>query len=137
MELVDFSTIISDIKLNQFYCNLPSLIKILTNKKMDDKSDQNTSKKRKTLSEPKSPKIVSNDIIEKDWKLRDGENWNSWQHKVGGAPVLSCNPRPCLKYQVCGSCFNYCTNRTSHKKLSCNDFRLTDEFIKCTQSEME
>ena len=138
MDLVDFATIVTDIKLNRFYCDLPSSIRLLLNERIEDsRNDQATNKKRKSLLESSPSKIVTNDTVERDWKLKDGESWNLWRHKVGGAPILSCNSRPCLKYHVRGSCFSDCTNRPSHKKLTERDFQVTDKFIKQTRTKLE
>ena len=45
------------------------------------------------------------------------------------------NVKPCLKFNVQGSCFDNCNNKLSHKKLKGEDFKKTDEFIKNIRSE--
>ena len=137
MESVDFGTIILDIKMNRFYCDLPSSIKMLSNKKLEDRHNQSSNKKRKIVLNPSFSKVITNDSNEREWKLKTDKNWNVWRHKVGGAPILSCNSRPCYKFHARGSCFSNYSNKLSHRKLTGSDFKITDEFIRMTRRETE
>ena len=72
---IDFATIVTDIKLNRFYCDLPSSIRLLSNERtVDSRNDQATNKKRKSSLESSSSKIVTNNTVEIDWKLKHGES---------------------------------------------------------------
>ena len=143
MELVDFGTLITDLKLNRFYCDLPDSIKMIANDQDQTKesnmiTSQTNIKKRKaneTSTKP-SPKVVRNEDIHNEWRLSDGESWQQWRHKVGQAPTLQCNAKPCLKYHIKGSCFEDCTNKASHMKLVGEDHRITDDFIRRTRASM-
>ena len=140
MELVDFGTLITDLKLNRFYCDLPDSIKMIANDQ-DHPKDNNTTqgikkcKANDSISKP-SPKVVTNDDLSNKWKLSDGEAWQQWRHKVGQAPTLQCKEKPCLKYHITGSCFEDCTNKGLHTKLVGEDYKITDEFIKKTRASM-
>ena len=135
LELVDFMAIMTDLKLNRYYCDLPENIKHIVK---DTTADQpvHQDKKRKSNDNSPTATIVSNDETNKDWKLQENESWHNWRHKTGKGPTLSCGAKPCLKFQVRGSCFSDCANRATHKKLKGNDHRLTDEFIKKTRKDL-
>jgi len=138
MELVDFGTLMIDLKLNRFYCDLPDSVKMVA--KDQDQNKETTSlegnKKRKANESilKSHPKVVKNDDIHDKWKLSDDEPWQQWRHKVGQAPTLQCKVKPCLKYHIKGSCFDDCTNKASHKKLTGEDYRITNEFIRKTRA---
>ncbi len=140
LELVDFSTIVSDLKLNRYFCDLPSNIKMIV--KDDERNDEigpKESKKRKTNQDSPSnnstSKVVHNQDQVQDWKFKDGENWQMWRNKTIQGPILSTNVKPCLKFHVRGSCFDDCNNKLSHKKLKGDDYKKMDEFIKKVRSE--
>ena len=80
-------------------------------------------------------KVVFNQDQVQDWKFKDGENWQMWRNKTVNGPNLSNNSKPCLKFHVRGSCFDDCTNKSSHKKLKGEDFKRTDEFIKSIRKD--
>ena len=140
LELVDFSTIVSDLKLNRYFCDLPSNIKMIVKDEDGEGSNPKESKKRKTNidssnSNPNVSKVVLNQDQVEAWKFRDGENWQMWRNKTVNGPTLSNNVKPCLKFHVRGSCFDDCTNKSSHKKLKGEDFKKTDDFIKGIRSD--
>ena len=132
LELVGFISIITDLKLNRYYCDLPNSIKSIA--KGDDEKTENkvipTRKRKSSGDGSNNLKVISNDKIENEWKLKDQELWQDWRHKVGNAPLLSCNSKPCLKYHVKGTCFEDCKNKASHRKLTGKDYEMTDNFIK-------
>ena len=136
LELVDFMTIMSDLKLNRYYCDLPENIKLIVKGRDDSNEPSHQDKKRKPNDGASMATIVTNQELNKDWKLRDDESWHNWRHKTGKGPTLSCGAKPCLKFQVRGSCFGDCTNKATHKKLKGNDWKLTDEFIQKTRKEL-
>ena len=140
MELVDFATIISDLKLNRYYCDLPQSIKTVA-RNDDELTDSVTpkDKKRKTSGESiqLSRKTMKDESINPEWRLKDGESWQTWRHRVNNAPTLSCSAKPCLKFHVKGTCFDDCANRKSHRKLTGEDFKKTDEFIKKVRQDMK
>ena len=132
IDLVDFATIISDLKLKQYYCDLPHTIRSVA--RNDDKSNEvllPQEKKRKISGDTnKTPKkTMKDESMDPEWQLKSNESWQNWRHKVGTAPTLSCNAKPCLKFHVKGSCFEDCTNRTSHRKLTGEDHQKTNDFI--------
>ena len=135
LELVDFSTIVSDLKLNRYFCDLPSNIKMIAKEEDVEISNPKEAKKRKTNQDfPNSnanvSKVVLNQDQVEDWKFKEGENWQMWRNKTVNGPTLSNNVKPCLKFHVRGSCFDDCTNKSSHRKLKADDVKKTDEFIK-------
>ena len=140
MELVDFGTLITDLKLNRFYCDLPDSIKMIANDQdlqKDNTTNQGIKKRKANDSISKqSPKIIVNDDLRNEWKLPEGESWQLWRHKVGQAPTLQCKAKPCLKYHIKGSCFEDCTNKASHTNLVGEDYKKTDEFIRKTRASM-
>ena len=139
MELVDFGTLMTDLKLNRFYCDLPDSIKMIAYDQNQEETPSQTSiKKRKAnkVTAKQTPKVVRNEDICNEWKLLNGESWQQWRHKVGHAPTLQCRAKPCLKYHIKGSCFEDCTNRESHTRLVGEDYAKTDEFIKRIRSSM-
>ena len=140
MELVDFASIISDLKLNRYYCDLPNSIQVVARR--DSESNEPTlhqEKKRKSSddSDHFSKKVTKDETMNPEWRLKNNESWQAWRHKVANAPSLSCNAKPCLKYHIKGSCFEDCTNRMSHRILKGEDYRKTDEFIKKMRQEMK
>ena len=117
IDLVDFTTIISDLKLKQYYCDLPHTIRSVA--RNDDKSNEvllPQEKKRKISGDTnKTPKkTMKDESMDPEWRLKSNESWQNWRHKVGTASTLSCNAEPCLKFHVKGSSFEDCTNRSSH-----------------------
>ena len=140
MELVDFATIISDLKLNRYYYDLPQSIRTVARNE-DELTDSliPKDKKRKTSGESTqlSRKITKDESMNSEWRLRADESWQTWRHKENNAPTLSCSAKPCLKFHVKGLCFDNCTNRTSHRKLMGEDFKKTDEFIKKVRQDIK
>jgi len=134
LELVDFSTIVSDLKLNRYFCDLPSNIKMIVKDEIEEDSSPKENKRRKTNPDPSSSsltnKVVHNQDQVQDWKFKDGETWQMWRNKTVNGPILANNTKPCLKFHVRGSCFDDCNNKASHKRLKGDDFKKTDEFIK-------
>ena len=133
LELVDFSTIISDLKLNRYYCDLPSNIKMIVKDDIEDEDAPKESKKRRTSQDSSNSnvsKVVLNQDQVQEWKFKERENWQMWRNKTVNGPTLSNNVKPCLKFHVRGSCFDDCNNKSSHKKLKGDDYKKTDDFIK-------
>ena len=134
LELIDFSTIVSDLKLNRYFCDLPSNIKMIVKDEIEEQGpNPREAKKRKTNSDSSGSsvnKVVTNQDQVQDWKFKDGETWQMWRNKTVNGPTLSNNTKPCLKFHVRGSCFDDCTNKASHKRLKGDDFKKTEEFIK-------
>ena len=126
LELVDFATIMLDLKLNRYYCDLPeSIIHVMKG----EKNTQSPGDKKRKFNDQGSPTTVMNDDMNNEWKLRANETWHMWWHKTGKGLALSTGAKPCLKFDIRGSCFDDCTNKRSHKKLSGNHLKLTNNFI--------
>ena len=140
MELIDFAAIMTDIKLNKFYCDLPASIRsIAKEEKLREDSNQGQAKKRKMneINPTNNFKLAKDEEIHDEWKLQENESWNQWKHKVTQAPTLpNCRVKPCLKFHVRGMCFEDCTNRASHTRLVGDEFKITDEFIRRTRTSM-
>ena len=130
IELVDFATIIIDIKLNRFFCDLPHSIKVIAKDEEDSTTNENINGKKRKHRDNFSAQIVVNENLDSRWKLTNDETWPMWRHKTGKGPTLSCNSKPCLKFHVRGSCFDDYTNKASHKILNDEDKKKTDEFIR-------
>ena len=77
LDLVDFITMVSDVKLNRFICNLPSSIRLITKDDESDETDRNNNRKKRKQPEKSSTKIVTNENVDQDWKLMDNEPWHS------------------------------------------------------------
>ena len=140
LELIDFGTLIIDIKLNRHLCDLPDSIKIIANEKdqQDSTNQLQNPKKRKLIgNNGGASRVVINEDQVNKWKLADNELWQAWRHKVGLAPALQCNLKLCLKFHVKGICFDDCTNKASHKRLNGNDYKITDDLIRKIQSNIE
>ena len=125
--LVEFSGILTDIKLNRFICFLPGNIKKLSkrNATLEDSNDERVKKKRKNETQIRNENMVA------DWKLQGNENWNKFfKGKSKEGPILSCGTHPCLKFHVKGVCYDDCSFKASHKSLEGNDVTKTNAFIK-------
>ena len=113
LELVDFSTIILDLKLNRYFCDLPNNIKMIAGDDCNSDVNPSETKKRKVNRDSSSNnanKVVFNQDQVQDWKFKDEENWQMWRNKTVNGPTLSNNVKPCLKFHVRGFCFDNCTN---------------------------
>ena len=127
IELTNFGDIFHDIQMNRFHYKLPASVMKLTPPAQEDGSKQK--KPRETVRH-------MNRSQERDWKLRQNEQWESvFRHRSTDGPMLSMGCRPCLKYQCKGSCFEDCTNKASHVKLQNEDKTKTNIFIKQLRGE--
>jgi len=126
IELISFTSILTDIQLNRFVCFLPSNIKKISSPVPESNDDvKPIVKKAKTDNQVKNNDMVS------EWKLGRKENWNHvFQNKIKEGPKLSCGTYPCLKWHVKGVCYTDCAFRKSHSNLSGSDASKTTEFIK-------
>ena len=70
MNLVDFITLISDVKLNRFICDLPSSIRTIAKDEDIDETDRSNNKKKRKQPERSQSRIVTNEDIEQEWKKR-------------------------------------------------------------------
>ena len=124
--LTHFGEIFQDIQMNRFHYKLPVSVKKLSPIQKDPKP----------LKKLRETKRHINRAPEKDWKLRQNEQWESvFRHKSIDGPLLSMGCRPCLKYQCKGSCFDDCTNKDSHVNLINDDKTKTEKFIKQLRGE--
>jgi hypothetical protein len=132
LSLMDFSPLIQDIQLNRFNYMLPPSISKISN---DQAADSSTKKKQGRNNED-TAKPVRNPNINKDWKLRPNEKWDTvFKNMTLTGPTLSLGCKPCLKYQVKGICYDDCRQICSHRTLSDEDKALTDKFIKELRGE--
>ena len=102
-ELIRFTTLLTDIKLNRFVCFLPGNIKKLSkrNAAKDDTQDDRANKKHKGEIQCRNDNIVA------EWKLKPNESWNkTFKSKSKEGPKLSSGNHPCLKFHVKGICYN-------------------------------
>jgi hypothetical protein len=129
LELVEFNSLFKDILLSRFDIRLPPNINKIKKTQHDEEDGQN--KKTKITAV-----MVRNGAINKEWKLRNNERWDTvFRSKSHTGPLLSMGSKPCLKYHVKGFCFDDCTLLQSHTKLNEADSKLTEEFIKELRGE--
>ena len=130
IELVTFSDILTDIKLNKFNIFLPGNIKKLSKRSAPNELNENRNKKNKLDNQ------VRNDDQVADWKMQPKESWNkTFKGKIKNGPMLSCGTYPCLKYHVKGICYDDCAFKKSHIRLVGDDEKKADTFIKKLRSE--
>ena len=126
IELTNFGEIFHDIQMNRFHYKLPVSVKKLAPPREEGKLQK---KMRETVRH-------INRTQERDWKLRQNEQWESvFRHRSTDGPLLSVRCRPCLKYHCKGSCFEDCPNKESHTKLQNEDKSKTANFIKQLRGE--
>ena len=124
MELVTFSDLLTDIKLNRFHIFLPGNIRKLSKRNASNDNNQSDGKRVKVDNQ------VKNSEQKDTWKLLPKENWNkTFKGKIKEGPMLACGTYPCLKYQVKGVCYDDCAFRKSHIKLTGSDEEKTAKFI--------
>ena len=71
LNLIQFSTIFSDIHLNRFYCDLPDNIsKIVKRKSEDEVTNEKKKKKLKKQAQSNALELINNNKQEADWKVR-------------------------------------------------------------------
>ena len=130
LSLVNYSTLIQDIKLNRFMYMLPPTIASFNS----DNKDKSKAKDRS--SERGAVELVRNSNRVEQWKLRHGESWNNvFRNKTIDGPLLSTQCHPCLKFHVRGSCYADCRNKASHCNLNSEDKTKVDQFIKSLRGE--
>ncbi len=137
MELVQFSSLIVKLQLNEFSCFLPPNIKkiIKDESKKRDSPDVKSSTSGLHNKNGKKAKqenvMIRNENIDQEWKLKESENWNlTFRHKSKDAPTLSNGCKACLKYHVKGFCFEDCKFKGSHHQLTGDDQTKTNNYIK-------
>ena len=124
--LTNFGEIFQDIQMNRFHYKLPGSVKKVSPVHEEEKSQKKM----------KETKRHVNRSQEKDWKIRQNEQWESvFRHKSTDGPILSMGCRPCLKYHCKGSCFDDCSNKDSHVNLKNDDRSKTTAFIKQLRGE--
>ena len=67
LELVDFVSMISDLKLNRYFCDLSDTIRIIAKEEENQTGPRsNPSKKRKTTGDnaTNQPKVISNELMD-------------------------------------------------------------------------
>ena len=131
LDLINFSSIITDIQLNKFVIFLPNSIKRLSKRPMENQRNENEREDKRVRQNNQ----IKNDNLSKDWALKQGESWNKiFKGKIKEGPMLECGTYPCLKYQVKGICYDDCSFRASHINLKGQDASKTDTFIKNLRS---
>ena len=138
LNLIDFSSIISDLQLCQFnYILPPNIAKVKSDQKEDkvnldkEKDLEREAKKRKVQSSQ-----VKNQKMVQDWKLRQNEQWNTiFKNKSKEAPVLSVGSKLCLKYHCKGICYSDCPFKLSHCTLVDDDKLSAERYIKSLRGE--
>ena len=131
LDLIKFSTIVSDIQLNKFVVFLPNSIKRLSKRPIDNQKDDNNRDEKRARQNNQ----IRNENLSKEWALKQGESWNkTFKGKIKEGPMLGCGTYPCLKYHVKGICYDDCSFRASHITLKGEDASKTDSFIKKLRS---
>jgi hypothetical protein len=78
LNLIQFSTIFSDIHLNRFYCDLPDNIsKIVKRKSEDEVTNEKNKKKLKKQAQSNALELINNNKQEADWKVRINERFDT------------------------------------------------------------
>ena len=132
LTLMNYSSIIQDIKLNRFVYILPPTIASL----LAPKQNEYKAKQKQTSVVSSSVELKRNQNQVEEWKLRRGESWsNIFRNKAIEGPMLSTKCHPCLKYHVRGACYVDCKNRESHVVLKENDKKKMNDFIKSLRGE--
>ena len=132
LTLMNYSSIIQDIKLNRFVYILPPTIASL----LAPKQNEYKAKQKQTSVVSSSVELKRNQNQVEEWKLRRGESWsNIFRNKAIEGPMLSTKCHPCLKYHVRGACYVDCKNRESHLVLKENDKKKMNDFIKSLRGE--
>lgn len=130
LSLVNFETLIQDIKFNRFMYTLPPSIAQLV-----EKQEKGLKPVRRGENQAAASPI-QNTKMQKDWKLRRDETWNNiFRNKTIEGPTLSMKCHPCLKFQVRGGCYSDCKNKGSHCVLVGEDKTKMDKFVKSLRGE--
>ena len=137
LNLIQFSTIFSDIHLNRFYCDLPDNIsKIVKRKSEDEVTNEEKKKKLKKQAQSNAVELINNNKQEADWKVRINERFDTvFKGKTKEGPMLSIGCKPCLKFHGKGYCFSDCIYIKSHKQLTGDDKTKTSKFFKQLRGE--
>ena len=131
LALIDFTSLLNDVNFNRFVYNLPPSIAKISSEEKHHEIHQLKKQKRSA-----TPVMVRNNDINADWKLRNGETWNTvFRNKSADGPMLSLQCRPCLKYHVKGVCYEDCANKVSHCTLIESDKEQTTNYIKSLRGE--
>jgi hypothetical protein len=126
LELILFSSMISDIQMNRFNCYIPPSFGKLQKKKEEKEVNPNKKLKR----QENQVESVKNQSQDKNWKLRVDESWDStFKNKSKEGPTLSVGCKPCLKFHTKGLCYSDCPFVKSHKQLQGNDKNKMNDFI--------
>ena len=135
LSLINYSTLIQDVKFNRFtYALPPTIASLVGNDAKEKKKGQDRNGNAKDQSGTSD--LVKNPNRIEEWKLRHGESWNNiFRNKTIEGPMLQAQCHPCLKFHVRGSCYADCRNRASHRELDGEDKSRTDLFIKSLRGE--
>ena len=133
LNLVNFASIIEDIQLNKFVCDLPPSIKKLERELELDTDSTNEKRKKKK----KVVKQVKNQDPNPAWKCRIDENWDTvFKNKTKDGPTLSFGSKGCfIKYHGKLICYDDCRWKDSHCTLIEEDEKKLDKFIKELRGE--
>ena len=132
LNLMNYSSLIQDVKLNRFMYILPPTTASIESKTEERKM---VSKNAGTRREGTTAVQRNPDRVE-EWKLRNGESWsNVFRNKAIEGPMLNTRCHPCLKYHVRGSCYVDCKNKASHCVLKGEDTKKVSEFIRTLRGE--
>ena len=133
LNLMNFVSLINDVKLNRFNYILPPTIAALV---VDEYPEGNTTKRPSPRNNSSGAEIHKNTKRVEEWAMRKGESWhNVFRNKAIEGPMLSTKCHPCLKFHVRGSCYKDCKNKASHGVLNNDDRKKVNEFIKTLRGE--
>ena len=124
-----YNQISHDILMNRFQYILP--LAITRVRKPPPPSAGGDVSEVQDRKKPRKAEQVRNDAVPAEWKLRQGERWDTvFRNKSGEAPQLSCGGKLCLKFWVKGICYDDCKNKSTHQdELSEEDKSLAVAYI--------
>ena len=128
--LMDFTSLLMDIRLNRFvYILPPSIAKLVSKDATSDTKPVDKERKDRATA-------IRNSAPVQEWKLRPQETWNTvFRNQTFKGPMLSMQCHPCLKYHVRGACFSDCKNKASHLTLTGDDKTSVTKFIQSLRGE--
>ena len=113
INLISFVNLTTDIQLNRFIYVLPETVMEISKKRKGSESE-----------------VEKNQLINKEWKIKENESWDRFVNKTKDGPTLSFGAKPCLKYHVKGICYSDCVHRKSHRDLNKEDKKLVSKYLK-------
>ena len=116
-QLLNFSTMLDSVLIDQFYQTLPSTMKLVSDKPSHQTSagvNSKPSKKQKTKNETEDRKVDNKKPVPA-WICKESEDYReifagkncTQRPKIGNFPM-------CVRFHTKGFCFSDCINKSSH-----------------------